>query len=267
MHVESTQQTIALDDGATTTLESWGAHGPVMLCVHGMTSSRKAWTRFAQRYADRYRVIAYDQRGHGDSAGVAGPMSLERGVRDAQNVAAAAGADILIGHSWGGAVVIRAGARTAAQAVVAIDPMLVQADDQWYDEFLADLAEQLGVQGAAREERLRADYAQWPAQDVEGKIHAMRAMTAAPIEALRDENREGWDLLSDIAAYPKPLLLAMADPQESIVPPDVMEAVRAHHGPDVRIVTFAGQGHNLHRTDFEGFATEVDEFLPERLNE
>src|ERR1700677_2426453 len=90
--MQSMLRTIVLDDGATTTLERWGDSGPVMLCVHGMTSSRKAWLRLAQRFADRYQVMAYDQRGHGDSVAIPGPMTLERGVQDLRDVAAVAGA-------------------------------------------------------------------------------------------------------------------------------------------------------------------------------
>ena len=106
----SSTSRVQLDDGTSTTIERWGTKGPVMLCVHGMTSSRRSWERVGQRYGDRFRVVAYDQRGHGDSAAVTGPMSLERAVGDLRNVAASiGGAAVLLGHSWGGAVVIRAG--------------------------------------------------------------------------------------------------------------------------------------------------------------
>jgi pimeloyl-ACP methyl ester carboxylesterase len=259
--MESTSQTLALDDGETTTVEQWGAQGPVILCVHGMTSSRKAWLRFARHYADRYRVIAYDQRGHGDSANVAGPMSLERGVRDLENLAAQTGADIM-GHSWGGAVAIRGGRRLHSKYVIAIDPMIVQAGDDWYAEFIDDLSLQLETTGAQREAHLRAEYTTWSEDDVTGKIHALHAMTTAPIAALRDENRgPAWNLREDIANFENPLLLLIAGEQESIIPPDIMNDIRNHHGPQVQIVTFQKQGHNLHRTDFEGFADELDAFL------
>ena len=90
-------------------------------------------------------------------------------------------------------------------------------------------------------------------------------MTTAPIAGLRDENpSHAWDLRGDIAALRKPLLLLMAGASGSIVPTHVMDEIRAHHGPGVRIVTFEEQGHNLHRTDFEGFCDEVDDFLAER---
>jgi len=58
-----TTTAIVLDDGARTILEVWGERGPTIVCVHGMTSSRKAWTRLAERFDGRCRVAAYDQRG------------------------------------------------------------------------------------------------------------------------------------------------------------------------------------------------------------
>lgn len=261
--IDSHKLTIALDDGAHTTVERWGTTGPVMLCVHGMTSSRRSWLRVAKRYADRYQVIAYDQRGHGDSTDVAGPMSLERGVRDLENVVAAiGGADMLLGHSWGGAVVVRGGLRTPVSRIVAIDPMIVQAGDAWYDEFVAELDETFKLTGDARDAAIRADYAQWHADDVDGKVHAVHTMTSAPIRGLRDENRDGgWDLRAEIATYEKPLLLVMAGRDGSIVPSEVLDQIEGDHSPDVQIVTFEDQGHNLHRTDFESFAAALDAFL------
>lgn len=257
------ERTLTLDDGATTTIEQWGESGPIMVCVHGMTSSRRSWLRVAKRYADRYRVVAYDQRGHGDSAAVRGPMSLERGVRDLENVVAAiGGANVVLGHSWGGAIVIRGGIRVPAQRIAAIDPMIVQVDDGWYDEYIAELDETFKVTGAAREACVREEYTAWHTDDVDGKIHAMGAMTSAPIAGLRDENRDGaWDLRAEIAAYPKALLLLMAGRDSSIVPSGVVDEIHADHSPNVQIETLEDQGHNLFRTSFERFATALDTFL------
>lgn len=254
---------VTLDDGATTTVERWGGSGPVMLCVHGMTSSRRAWLRLAKRFSDRYQVFAYDQRGHGDSAGVNGPMTLQRGVQDALNVASAiGGADILVGHSWGGAVVIRAGETLDAGSVIAIDPMIVQVEREWYDEYVAELDENFTLQDSARDQATRAEYAEWHPDDVEGKVHAVHTMTALPIAGLRDQNRlVDWDLRPDIATYRKPLLLAMAGRDGSIVPEPVIDYVADHHPENVQIEIFEDQGHNLYRTDFDAFANVMDRFL------
>ena len=77
--VASTTRTIDLGDGDVTTLEQWGESGPAIVCVHGIGSSRKSWVRTAEALAGSFRVFAYDQRGHGDSATVAGPMTSEGG--------------------------------------------------------------------------------------------------------------------------------------------------------------------------------------------
>jgi pimeloyl-ACP methyl ester carboxylesterase len=210
-------------------------------------------------------VIAYDQRGHGDSAAITGPMSLERGVRDLVSVAADVGANVLVGHSWGGAVVIRGGLRAAATDVVAIDPMIVQVPDEWYGEYIEELDEAFALRGEARDARTREDYSDWHPDDVDGKVHAVHSMTSAPIAGLRDANRDGeWDLRSEIATYPKHLLLVMAGRDGSIVPETVIDEVEANHSPAVRIVTLEDQGHNLYRTGFERFAGALDEFLGTR---
>ena len=190
-------------------------------------------------------------------------MSLARGVRDLENVyAAIGGAQILVGHSWGGAVVIRGGLRVAARAVATIDPMIVQVERTWYDEYVEELAESFSLSGAARDKATRTEYAQWHPDDLEGKVHAVRAMTVGPIERLRDENSAAdWDLRRDIARYDKPLLLAMAGRDGSIVPGTVIDDVVAHHSPKVRIETFEDEGHNLFRTNFDAFAKTLDEFL------
>ncbi len=254
---------VTLDDGATTTVERWGTAGPVLMCIHGMVSSRRSWLRLARRFSDRYQIVAYDQRGHGDSAKVDGPMSLARGIRDAENVYAAIGsADVLVGHSWGGAISIRAGETLDVRGVATIDPMIVQVERDWYDEYVVELAESFKLTGGDRDEATRAEYIEWHEDDAEGKVHAVHTMTTRPIEGLRDENNPtDWDLRSDIARYRKPLLLAMAERDGSIVPESVIDYVESHHPPNVQIERFEGQGHNLHRTDFEAFATVLDKFL------
>ncbi len=258
------QRTVALDDGASTIVEQWGENGPLILCVHGMTSSRKSWERTALHLRDGFRVIAYDQRGHGDSAGVVGPMTIGRAVRDLENVASALGETpyALLGHSWGGAVVILGGRALPVERVVAIDPGLRQLTRLWYREMLEEITPMLALHGAARDAYVREDYAAWPEIDRERKVHAVATMTLEPIERLRDENTdESWNLMPALVGYPKPLLLALADADESIVDAVDLAAIRREGGKDVEIVVFEGEGHNLHRMAFERFAAELDRFL------
>jgi pimeloyl-ACP methyl ester carboxylesterase len=262
--VTKTERRIALGDGAQTTIETWGERGPLLLCVHGMTSSRRSWERLARALDGRFRVVAYDQRGHGDSADITAPMTLARGIRDVEDVAAALGEpiDVVVGHSWGGAVAIEAGLRLPVSGVAAIDPMIRQVEPLWYAEFLDELRELFTLQGEARDAKIRIDYRDWDPVDVEGKIHAVHSMTIVPIEGLMRENPpESWDLRDTIARYSKPLLLAMAAAGESINDDAVLAEIEAHHLPNVTIEFFPGAGHNIHRTAFDRFAHELDAWL------
>ena len=257
---------VTFDDGARTTLEVWGEGGPVILCVHGMTSSRKAWTRLAQRLDGRCRVAAYDQRGHGDSADVRGPMTLKRQVADLEAVMRPFGADVLalVGHSWGGAVVILAGRKTDARRIVAIDPVLRVSPHTWRHDYLDDAEALFALPKAARELSIRSSLAVWHPVDVEAKLHAVARMTAEPIARLGSENRVdegGWDLIDTIAAYPKPLLVFAAGPDDSVMSADDVARLKEDGGAHVRVAEFPSEGHNLHRTAFDAFAAEVESFL------
>ncbi|HET7004324.1 MAG TPA: alpha/beta fold hydrolase, partial [Candidatus Binatia bacterium] len=46
----------------------WGERGkPELLLVHGWTNFSASWSAVAQHFQDRYRIIAPDLRGHGES--------------------------------------------------------------------------------------------------------------------------------------------------------------------------------------------------------
>ena len=47
----------------------WGEpDAPVILMLHGLSSLCRIWDTVARAFQDRYRIIALDQRGHGESA-------------------------------------------------------------------------------------------------------------------------------------------------------------------------------------------------------
>jgi pimeloyl-ACP methyl ester carboxylesterase len=262
--VTSIERRVALGDGAETTLQIWGDRGPLIVAVHGMTSSRKSWQRLAEHWNGRARVAAYDQRGHGDSAAVSGPMALERGVADLTAVVESLDElpVALVGHSWGGAVAIIGGARLPLARIAAIDPMLHQVERSWYDEYVAELREHFALAGDERDAKTRENVAHWDRVDVEGKVHAVHSMTTEPIERLFRENPPlVWDLRPLVADYPKPLLVLLATPDEGINDPKVVESVRRDGSGAVEIVEIADAGHNIHRTDFPAVAAALEAFL------
>lgn len=254
-----TERAVDLDDGARTALASWGDSGPVVLCVHGITGSRLSWSRFAERIEHRFRVYAYDQRGHGDGAAILGPMTLARSVRDLAEVAAAlpAPVDVLVGHSWGGAVALLGGLDLHPPKVLAIDPMIRVAPGTFEVEYVDDVRGTLAIPASAREPALRAMFAGLQREDADAKVHAMREMSVTALENLARDNRvdDGiWDLREAIVGYPRPLLILAAG-VDSVMSPDDLAWVRDRGGPNVTVRVFENEGHNLHRTAFDEFVT------------
>jgi pimeloyl-ACP methyl ester carboxylesterase len=264
--LQSTTRAVDLGDGEKTTLEIWGTGGPLILCVHGISSSRKSWLRTAEYFSKAYRVAAYDQRGHGDSSAVLGPMTLERARLDCEAVAAALGEPVraLIGHSWGGAVVLIAGRTIDTEAVVAIDPMIHQPPGRWHEDFVADLAPVLATPADQRVGAIRAMFAALPPVEIDAKVHAMKTMTIAPVVRLGEENAADfgrWDLRIELRRYPVPLLILLADPAESVVSAEDAFIIAETIGPLGKIEVFEGEGHSLQRTAFDRYAAAVATFL------
>ena len=88
---------------------TWGSHGaPAMVLLHGVTGDGGTWEEFAATMADRWHVIAPDQRGHGrsphaDAYSFALFADDLHGLLDQHDVEQA----VLVGHSMGGVVAYR----------------------------------------------------------------------------------------------------------------------------------------------------------------
>lgn len=84
----------------------WGApDAPPIVLLHGLRSYARTWEPVAAALADRYRLIALDHRGRGDSAwDPAGDYTTEAYVGDLERFADRLGLRrfVLIGHSMGG---------------------------------------------------------------------------------------------------------------------------------------------------------------------
>lgn len=259
------ESTLRLSDGAATTVERWGERGPIVVGVHGLAASRRGWARIAERLAGQYRVVAYDQRGHGDSS-VKGPMTFERGLCDLEEVVASLGEPVhaLLGHSWGGAVVVAGGRRIDVDRVAAIDPMLRVEEGVWTNSVLPEYQKIFAQTLEEREASIRKSFAALPEIEVESKLHATRRLTYDPVAALGADNEIDsgkWDFRELVRRYPKPLLIAVADPKRTVVPDEERDEYRAFGGGNVRVEVFAGASHSLQRDAFDRFMPVLEEFL------
>ncbi|MFD5921601.1 alpha/beta fold hydrolase [Kitasatospora sp. NPDC058201] len=105
-------------DGTRLHVEVYGQPGaPTVVLAHGWTCSTRFWAPVIHRLADRYRVVAYDQRGHGRSE--VPPSRVRYSTRAlAEDLSAvldrtvpAGERAVLAGHSMGGMTVMAAAGR------------------------------------------------------------------------------------------------------------------------------------------------------------
>ncbi len=84
----------------------WGREGaPSLVLLHGLTGHARSWDGLAAAMADRFRVLALDQRGHGESDW-AQDYHIDRRLEDLDAFARALELKpfALLGHSMGGIV-------------------------------------------------------------------------------------------------------------------------------------------------------------------
>jgi pimeloyl-ACP methyl ester carboxylesterase len=88
-------------------VREWGSSGrsPLVL-LHGLASSSHMFDLIASAFADDYHVIAFDQRGHGESSKPDGGYDFETIAGDLDRLTTVLGLGdaplIVAGHSWGG---------------------------------------------------------------------------------------------------------------------------------------------------------------------
>ncbi|MFJ5229661.1 alpha/beta fold hydrolase [Kitasatospora sp. NPDC088391] len=128
-------RTVRSADGAELNVEEYGPDGaPLIVLAHGWTCATAFWAPVVNRLVADFRVVAYDQRGHGRSPAPAGPAgySTAKLAEDLEAVLVAtvpAGRRAVVaGHSMGGMTIMAAGgrpevaARTAANVLVNTGP-------------------------------------------------------------------------------------------------------------------------------------------------
>ncbi len=248
-----------------------GAQALVLL--HGFTGHARSWDTFAESMQANYRVLALDQRGHGDSEW-ATDYAPERMIEDVDAFVQALGLKqfALLGLSMGGRnammyapqfpdeverlVIVDIGPEVSGSGSARIRAG-VQARDVFDDpeEALAQLRKGNAL---APEEALRhrgmhnlkqADDGKWT-----WKYDAALRSPDRPLP--RPDASETWALIRKIAC---PVLLvrgAMSD----VLSPEMAERMVAEI-PDCRLVTVQESGHSVPLDNPPGFRESVRGFL------
>lgn len=96
----------ARTNGSQINYEIHGETGPWVVLSHSLACNLRMWDGQIEMLKERYRVLAYDTRGHGDSDASAGGYSFDQLVEDLRSLLDAAGVrdPHFVGLSMGGMI-------------------------------------------------------------------------------------------------------------------------------------------------------------------
>jgi len=232
-------------------------HGPTLLLSHGYGSTRHMWDDQHRAFADRWRVVSWDMRGHGQTESPADPKQYSAAltVADMRALLQHVGAEraVIGGLSLGGYVSLAFALAhpELTQALVICDSgpgyRNAEARDQWNaraHERAANL-EARGLDALARRSR---ETQQAVHRSAQGLAHAARGMLA----------QEGSRVIDGLAGIRVPTLVIVGDQDQPFVAPSEYMAKKI---PGARLAVIAGAGHSSNLDQPEAFNRVLREFL------
>jgi pimeloyl-ACP methyl ester carboxylesterase len=234
-----------------------GEVGPPLVLVHGSWADHHDWDAVAPALSQRFRVLTYDRRGHGQSERPPGPGSLDEDAADLALLIEQSGLAPahVAGHSLGGSIALR----LAAQY-----PQLVASVTVHEPPLFGLLAGDAEREPAMREvlARIEEVAARLEAGDTAGGTrHFMETVVFGPgawdhfpdevqqlvianaptfLDEARDPNTIVLDTAA-MAAYAGPILLTCGDQSPPVFAAVVAKLAEALPQAEVRVI--AGAGH------------------------
>lgn len=154
------------NDGVAIHYTDWGGAGPPLILLHATGFLAALWRPVAERLASRFRVVAVDQRGHGDSGKPADGYRFETFADDLQRLIEGLALErpLAVGHSAGATIIVVHTKQHPGliQRAVLVEPILPRPE--WYAQSpmgdhansLADGARKRRAVWPGREELFRA---------------------------------------------------------------------------------------------------------------
>jgi pimeloyl-ACP methyl ester carboxylesterase len=247
---------------------------PVVL-VHGSWASHAIWEPVVPALAARFRVLAYDRRGHSRSERPAGQDSVHDDVDDLAALIEHLGMAPawVVGNSYGAAITLRLAADRPEllRGVIAHEPPLfdVLKDDPAIAPMLGELNQ--GIERVASTISA-GDHAKAAKDFVEEVALGPGSWQQFPPEVREqiifnaptflDETRDPDGLSIDLdrlRAFDKPMLLTTGDQSPPYFGPVVTKLQAACPGANVQ--NFRGAGHLPHMTHPDAFVEKVAAFI------
>lgn len=234
--------------------------GPTLLFTHGWGATSFMFERSAIALSARYRVVTWDQRGHGGSASPDDPgaYTVEATMADMARLLDdyGDGAGVLVGHSLGGYLSLefarRHPERVRALILVGAGPGFRDdaARENWnrFTDRIADRAEARGMAALERERDLHGDRH----TSVTGLVKSARGVLPQHTSAVLDS----------LASISVPTLVIVGEH-------DAQFRASADHMaakiPDSRLVVVPDAGHSINVEQPEAFERAVISFVDGRV--
>jgi 3-oxoadipate enol-lactonase len=244
-----------------------GDRGPPLVFLHGLAGAAESWRPQLDHFAGRFRAIAWDMPGYGDSRPLA-RMTFESlagallRLLDRLSI----GRAHLIGHSFGGMVAQEVAARHPERlrslTLVATAAAFGRHGTAWQRAFVEQRLGPLDRGGSMAElapELIPQLIGE--AADPEGVAGAIESLSQVPEASYRaaiscllsGERRAG------LAEVPVPTLL-VAGERDTAAPATLMARMRAKL-PQARLVVLPGAGHLANLEQPEAFNRALEGFL------
>ena len=246
--------------------------GPPVVLLHGSSSRRQTWDTVIEALAPAWKVYSLDARGHGKSGRATTGYRFVDFSRDLTAFLRhrVGEPSVLVGHSLGAMTSIK----TAADAPEHVRGLVLEEPAPYlFQEWLRDWvgwAEahtwyRLASSGEPAKEMARSLMTLHPRFDETSADAAARALAdvdLAVFDPFFDETMaEGFDTDRLLRAIECPVLLIHgAHSHGSAMRPQDVGQVLARLR-DCTVVSFAEQGHNIHRPAARGFVKTLDAFL------
>lgn len=255
-------------DGAKVAYEERGRGEPV-ICVHGWNSSRKQWLLNLKALAPRFRAIAVDLPGFGESEELACPYTLD-GM--ASFLKAFAGAlrlpsFHLLGHSMGGCICVRYSAlhpgkvgrlilvstptRTASMGLGAVLPGAAFFISRTYRLRSESVLKWMFYRGLYKPEYQDLDFVR---QNARANALATRRALSESVRMLRK-----MDLADELRGIGQPTLIVFGDADKSVNPREALRQRECLPTPYMTILTACAHCPPYERPEL--FNTVVLDFL------
>ncbi len=257
-------------------LLEWGdPANPTIVLLHGGNQSAHSWDLVALHLADRFHIIAPDQRGHGDSEwardAAYGPDQM---ASDALHLIHEEGLDrpIVMGHSMGGMVTMRLTSREPSlpRAVVLVDvgPEVSQRGAEQIRNFvvrnvefdhLDDFIDRVAAYDPFRSREHMERTAKYNLVHRSDGKYVAKSDRILHDPGFRRQSGDRRDVADGFHQFSGPTLLVRGESS------NILEADAAKRFvsdlPNARLVEVPNCGHNVHSQNTPGFIEAVSGFL------